>query len=935
MERRFFLFLILISLLSLSNFNSFSQESERIERLKSRARELIDKGDYAGAKATLDSIFLEEPNSISARNNLGVLHKLFGRYNDALSILQEAETIVKREYPDSTSVLGNLYMNLGIIYNQKQDYELAIQYLNQSENIFKDILNARGNMTPEAAEEVLKAYIKVYNNLGNSYFGMSDYRKALGSYKKSIELKKSIGAGGIDVSYANCASTYERLDIFDSAGIYYNHSIEAKIAESGPDNYRLISTYNNYAVLLQKMGQYEKAFEYLGKALRISTDILPEKHQLTASCYEKVGNWYAANGQPEKALESYRKGINANVFDFSSSDGFQNPELSNEIISEPVLLELLFGKANALSRLHERSGELDYLLASLQTLELANMLTEKMRSSYLGEESKLVITGNARVGFDRTIQTAYELYLETNDEAYANKAFVSAEKSKSSVLLASLQEVERKKNLAIPTELQVLEQDVKWETDVYKKKIYEERQRPQPDEGKLANWQERVFFLSRQLDSIDQVISERYPDYASSFDNEVIDLEGAKSRLSDNRVLLEYSLSDSSLFIFMVDRNGYEITKIDLDQGFHQHIDQLGKFLRNNDFANNTFKDFKEYCEAAYSLYTVFIQPVEEKLEGKKLLIIPDGELGYIPFEALLTRMPDMETMDYRNLPYLVYKYLTNYAYSATLFFSDKKEGKRADKQVLAFAPTYENMDEISGHKFPSYRDYATYLVPLRFISTEIRNISEIVDCDTYEGFEATEKAFKEKAPSYNILHLAMHTLINDENPLYSRLVFTLNNDTIEDNDGLLNAYEIFNMKLNARMAVLSACNTGSGKLRKGEGIMSMARGFIFAGVPSIIITLWSVEDQAGSIIMSKFYRNLVEGMEIDQALQGAKLQYLAEADQLSAHPYLWSGYVSIGSTEAVINSRSGSLFYLITALAGLIVMLLIILKVRKRKART
>ncbi|MEE4256061.1 MAG: CHAT domain-containing protein, partial [Bacteroidales bacterium] len=226
------------------------------------------------------------------------------------------------------------------------------------------------------------------------------------------------------------------------------------------------------------------------------------------------------------------------------------------------------------------------------------------------------------------------------------------------------------------------------------------------------------------------------------------------------------------------------------------------------------------------------------------------------------------------------------------------------------------------------------YLVPLRFISTEVGNISEIIECDTYKGYEATEKAFKEKAPSYNILHLAMHTLINDENPLYSRLVFTLNNDTIEENDGLLNAYEIFNMELNARMAVLSACNTGSGKLRKGEGIMSMARGFIFAGVPSIIMTLWAVEDQAGSIMMSKFYQNLVKGMEIDEALQGAKLQYLAEADQLTAHPYLWSGYVSIGSTKAVVQPKSGNLYQLIIAVAGLAVIILIFLKVRKRKVR-
>jgi CHAT domain-containing protein len=360
----------------------------------------------------------------------------------------------------------------------------------------------------------------------------------------------------------------------------------------------------------------------------------------------------------------------------------------------------------------------------------------------------------------------------------------------------------------------------------------------------------------------------------------------------------------------------------------------LSQFLRDNNFANNSITEYRQYIDAAYSLYQTFILPVEDQIKGKKLLIIPDGELGYIPFEALLTAMPSGETMDYRGLPYLIYKYRTNYSYSGTLFFNDVSEREVSDRKLIAFAPTYENMGEINSDKFPANREYSTFLVPLRFISGEIQNISAIVECDKYEGFAATEKVFKEEAPHYDILHLAMHTLINDENPMYSQLVFTLNNDTLEDNDGLLNAYEIFNMQLSARMTVLSACNTGYGKLQKGEGIMSMARGFIFAGVPSIIMTLWAVEDQSGSILMSKFYQNLVEGLEIDEALQEAKLQYLHDADQLSAHPYLWSGYVSIGSTDAMIKPGIGKLYQLLIAIVGLGVLLLLFFRLRKRKSK-
>ena len=681
------------------------------------------------------------------------------------------------------------------------------------------------------------------------------------------------------------------------------------------------------------MGENELALQYLEEALELATEYYPEKHPEIADCHRRLGAWDLEAGNIEQALEHYQKGVNAVVFDYNNPDIYDNPLLDAEIISESVFLEVLAGKADALAILYQQNREIDALIASLATLELANMLAEKMRSSYLGQESKLFITEYARKGFDRSIHTAFDLYKLTGELEYANKAFTYAEKSKSSVLLASLQEVENKKNLRIPSELQVFEQDLKRETDTYKKKLYEEKQGLSQDSLKLARLQGKLLNLSQQLDSLDDVIREDFPEFATKYNNEVIGLEGVMNGLDSEHVLVEYSLSDSSLFIFVVSNNDYYITSLLIDSSFHENVDALSRFLRNNDFNNNTIDDYRSYLHAGYYLYQTFLLPVEEQILGKKLIIIPDGELGYIPFEALLTELPSGEMMDYRTLPYLIYKYRTNYSYSATLHFSDNNRQEKPPEQLLAFAPTYENVSEISSDKFPTFRDYSTSLVPLRFISSEIENISAIIDCDSYEGYEATEQAFKEKAPFYDILHLAMHTLINDENPMYSQLVFTLNNDTIEENDGLLNAYEIFNMQFNARMAVLSACNTGSGKLQKGEGIMSMARGFIFAGVPSVIMTLWAVEDQSGSILMTGFYQNLDDGMDIDEALQEAKLSYLRDADQLGAHPYLWSGYVCIGDTRALISPAFGKLYQLILAVIGLGVIIFLVYRFRRKRA--
>jgi CHAT domain-containing protein len=124
-------------------------------------------------------------------------------------------------------------------------------------------------------------------------------------------------------------------------------------------------------------------------------------------------------------------------------------------------------------------------------------------------------------------------------------------------------------------------------------------------------------------------------------------------------------------------------------------------------------------------------------------------------------------------------------------------------------------------------------------------------------------------------------------------MAFTQKNDTLED--GLLNTYEIYSMKLNCRMSVLSSCNSGSGKLQRGEGVISLARGFIYAGCPSIIMTLWTVEDKSGVDLMTSFYENLKTGQNKTEALRQAKLDFLENADPLKAHPYFWAGYVVIG----------------------------------------
>jgi len=189
-------------------------------------------------------------------------------------------------------------------------------------------------------------------------------------------------------------------------------------------------------------------------------------------------------------------------------------------------------------------------------------------------------------------------------------------------------------------------------------------------------------------------------------------------------------------------------------------------------------------------------------------------------------------------------------------------------------------------------------LVELHWSIKEIESISDFFSGNAYVNNEATEDVFKEKAKNASIVHLATHTLLDDNNPLYSKMVFA--KDVKSAEDGFLNLFELYNMDLESELVVLSACNTGYGKIVNGEGIMSMARGFIYAGCPSIVMSLWPVDDHSTSVLMKYFYKGISDGLEKDEALRQAKLKYLQNSDDSKSDPFFWAGFVEVGNTEPI-----------------------------------
>jgi CHAT domain-containing protein len=273
----------------------------------------------------------------------------------------------------------------------------------------------------------------------------------------------------------------------------------------------------------------------------------------------------------------------------------------------------------------------------------------------------------------------------------------------------------------------------------------------------------------------------------------------------------------------------------------------------------------------------------------EQITIIPDGILNYLPFELLLTEEVDTtKPINWFELPYLFKKVNINYQYSARLA-SMKRETRPNNKGVLGFAPQYEGYvsdDRAFGNLIYNQR--------------ELESIEKYFPGEFYRGPDADKQTFLEKASDFKVIHLASHAMADNENPELSSLFFTdINQDST---DIPLYPYEIQSTPLNADMVVLSACQSGTGKLHQGEGVFSLARNFIAAGAKSVVNSLWKVDDESTSKLMGYFYENLAKGQRKSEALRNAKLTFLENADAMTSHPYFWSGFVVIGDDSPIVN---------------------------------
>jgi CHAT domain-containing protein len=877
-----------------------------------------------------NDLFLVAPNDTTraqADSIMKSIHKLafkerdLGKYENAEKLYQEVVRLKETYAPEDTFLLSNVYGNYAIllalvwkfdeslryfdksllISNLSRNEEILIGKLLNKGNLHKDMLDLTLALEhfDQAEKILLKNNRENTNKLTEIYFHKSSAYSLSHKPAEALNyLDKILSLKNISQNEKNSINLmkfnlFARTNDYQKADEIFKQILKEPLTESF--RMELLLDFAGYQyVNHNKLDDAIKLYLFIDKNCNKTNFTDKRFFQL----YTNLGNCYDLKGMHAKALDTYQKALIQIYPNFTNTDYRFDPPLASTY-EEAQNTTLFKNKAEVMCKYSKVTNDTSYLSVSLRNCLRSINIIQKMRFRVTSDQSQFLISKNERYSFNLTQYVALEQYALTKDKKYLNLAFEVNEKGKSFTLLSALRNQKAIDYGNIPDRIKKKEVELNRQLSLYDELIYNEKQKDAPDHQKISNWEDQLFLTNQEYLKLMHNLERDYPEYYRlKFDEDVTDLYDIQKKIDKNTVLLEYSNLDSILIIYSVSRDKMEATKVILEPGFEEKCLEFLNLITTQNFSDSVRSTFLKYKALAFELYSILIEPVKSQITGENLIIIPDGAISYLPFDALLTSDISTERLNYRHIPYLIKKYSVGYSYSSTLHFNPVKHIKVPTEVILAFAPFYSDASSDSSQYSQTRNQEFLNLKVLPGAIFEVNEISKIHRTDGYYNVAAKESIFKEISGRYNILHLAMHTQIDNNDPMLSKLVFSQIPDGEED--GLLHTYEIYNLKLNASLVVLSSCSSGYGKFQPGEGVQSLARGFAYAGCPSIVMTLWEASDYSTAFILSDFYKYLLQHRTLPQALRESKLEYLSHSDQLLSNPFFWASQVAIGDSSPI-----------------------------------
>jgi CHAT domain-containing protein/Tfp pilus assembly protein PilF len=745
---------------------------------------------------------------------------------------------------------------ISLVVRLKTDYRYAFNYVNlKIENYFEegDYFNCIN-----------------YSNLGEFIAEKSGNLEDDALFYKSWKLNSLIylkqyqeASELLEISLQKCLQTGNKKYIGSLLGIKARiaadngHAAEAIKSTQRSIYYdKAISNYNGcagslinlgYYLYFKKLNQYQEALTTFDEALKYAND------DYSVEILDNMATVYVEMGEYEKAFSYFQKSFDKiypgadelNILNKSGEDILNR-------VSADYIVSLLLNKAEALIKRYKQNKKSDDLSQALNLYISADHLMDKIKMVQTEYATKLFWRTNTRRLYEHAIETCY---LSGN----MNDAFYFFEKSKAVLLNDQLKEQETgDPNI---TEMAIIKRKI----NGFENRVHS----LDPASNEYADLQRDLYINKEELSHLDQLIKTKNPWYYQSLlDTSFTSLKEVQNKLLSNKganAILEFFNGDSAVYLFSISPDHAKITRIN-KTGFEKLVDRYNQFLADPALE---IQDFTGFIKTGQDLYQLIFKG--SSAPSGRIIISPDGK--YFPMEALVTN---------NNLSQPVYflnDHTVSYTYSIRFLLNEFTANKTASTgSFLGVAPV----------KFPA----ALNLTSLFQSDVSLDNISaNFGNAKTLVGLQASKNNFMQQFETYKIIQLYTHasdTSSNGEPVIFFADSALYLSELIPENKNV------------AQLIVLSACETGNGKLYKGEGVFSFNRGFAALGIPSAVINLWSVENQSTYKITEMFYKYTAKGLPLDEALQKAKLEFIAGSSKEKRLPFYWAAAVLVGKTDAV-----------------------------------
>ena len=844
--QNFFLFLTILGSFSISAQNPLTPENKIYDEIDSYSANPTVEGLQNLAKTETDLWKNHKPKTknellaiVVLNCNKAYYENQFGKTNQAISSYEKAWQIYQKLKLSNYDITEYCLKPLGNLYTIIGDYDNAENTIKQ----YYFIANVDKNQAKKIAAIL---------NLSNVYQNTGRINETIDLLEKTVKTEKlsSVQKG---VLFNNLGNNY----MLSAKGFLINPEPFTKAENCFKTAIKLLKTeknqsetlsncYRNLAAFNIHWHRFDEANEYFAMAKKLILQTGNQNSRKIAKLYyEEAYLLY----EQKKYVES--SAILASVFTILI------PNYSNQkyilpnpksLYAETILLDALDLQADIFSEQNQPKKALEAYTLSFQIEDLfANLLVY--------ENSKIINQIRIRNRTEKCIFIYDFLYKKENKIVYIESAFQLSERTKSGVLKSYLSN----KKTASREEKLYLEQLQNWNNEIVKEQ----------QKGDLANVSKINEAIKKQNELMLSLKKIREKNQIISAEN--IDVKSLYLKLEkDKAILVEYFLGFETMYVFTLENQKIKLEHINVTD---TAVPNIYSFLDYFSDSNKIIDNISGYNHRGNSVYKMLKLPTN--LTYKNLIIIPDGILHFLPFEALITK--ESTTTSFAQMNYFLNAFNIAYNNSAT-FYLEGKPISSDKKTVLGIFPVFEKT-----------------VYELTFSKTEMQSIKSKFDGQFYENSNATFDNFKMNAAAYSILHLSTHATSGDtETPA-----------SIKFYDREILYSELYNLNINPDLVVLSACETGIGKLYKSEGAMSVARGFQFAGAQNLLFSLWKVNDYTTSVFMDYFYKNIKNDQSYFEANANAKLDFLKDKSISNAKksPYYWSAFVYYGGIETAETS--------------------------------